>query len=336
MSDPCSSPTYTPSCAKPATMDVPNSYSKTTKIAQDKDVSIIFNCGNFQIPLRIRKRKFTIESSISLDNSSAQPVVDPETGTTYLCGTKGEQATGSVSEAATYTDSKLYLYDRVNKHAAWVEYEFTCNFSSSNSSLTYMKEPQGNIAYCKIKVGAVNIIQTERMCIAINGIKEILEELVTINKVYTESTPLIFVSPNVSGISLPLEDDLRMFGWYDYNAGTPEESREFAKTEGGKDFYYTYWLKQMGLYQDEDKKEATDRFDAYFMHDGMPPSSIILKPEIYCGAAKGSIVTFGENTLVSVAKRNSYFNKLLMKGVNTPIPELLDGNNLRLYPVGVI
>lgn len=298
--------------------------------------------NGYQIPIWQRDRDFHIGMSetIALNDFGLIRYWDDNNGALgYIpCASANNTNFADVSEHAVFIDSKIFVLDPDNQNAFWCECRDEVSFAEAGSDMAAFKMSYGTGYFHKLRIDRVVIQRKREWHLMINGVDEVVETESDTFDFASPAAPLILCWPVVPSLAIPLDPEIIEFGFYDINEGGPDEALVRAEREGGKDYYYPDWLQAMGQDRTMDIADASDRFSTYFMNEYPAP----LRQDFYCpslphGEVRGNIVRDGDgNVLVSV-KAGTVVNRLYgASGNQIALPEIMAGDNLRLYGIGLI
>ena len=303
---------------------------------KSRDFTIVV--GGITIPVQLRKRTFSIGYDETWSWAGLTIVVGLD-GNAEDCGTKTGSGSAAISENAEFTDSEFFYLDHINGIAIWRERRETCIFAQTASKTAVFKVPYGSFYANWFEISPV-IERVTDYCLLINGVKEIVETVtdqVILN-------PLNILWPLPPSLATPGDPCPAVF--YDYNGGGVGGDMELAELDGGKDFYYPSWLRGMGLDRTIDQLEASERFTNYFMNhsssDDLPPTQAFALPKLGYALPWGNAAKDKEgNILVSFKTANKTINRLYLADEDKTVIDLnttgiLEGDNLKLYPVSLI
>lgn len=301
--------------------------------------------NGYAIPLWKRDRDFGISMSETRERDNIRlirywddnnDVIDY-----YQCDDGDNNAnSASVSESAVFLDSRIFILDPDNKNAFWCEYRDEMTFSAGSSDMAAFKMMFGTGWFHKLKITSVTVQRSQSWHLMLNNVDSVVHTVSDSLNLYNAQAPLILCWPIVPSMAIPLDEEIIEFGFYDYNEGGPDEALARAEREGGKDFYYPEWLQAMGQDRTRDIADAQDRFHVYFLHEYPAP----LRQNFYCpglpyGEVRGNVAKDAAgNILASVRAGDDVFvNKLIgAGGGELSLPEIMEGEKLRLFAVGLI
>jgi hypothetical protein len=315
----------------------------TTNLQQLLNDKLSFMLGVTEIVVAHRVRNFNISIEHNVSNSAEFAVIVDGGGTAYCNSEETVDNNNSISENCNYVTTKLYFLDTRYNHAIGEQKTEVFTFNLSSSEMAEFKETWGQVLYPKFHIVNGIIHTTVEYFIVINGVKTVLETVETSENVYTAENPLIIVYPNPPSLAIPWVncEDIIQFGFYDYHAVGDEEGQVKIRRDGGDDFYFTDWMRLVGVLNlAVDQAKAEERYFAYYLDDGGPATSSITNPGVFVSdTPAGNIVTNNKGvTFYSVVLNGKYYNGISEGLINdiltaTKMPE---GINPRLYPVGII
>ena len=305
-------------------------------LAHSKDRNWSFDFQGFTIIMNRRQREFSLSYNDDYTTSIGKFIPDDEGGFIPCDITTDGTYTASIFEDATFVDSEIYFFDPDMGVCFYKETTETCTFAATSKDIVAFKETFGTQYYHKIVVGKVDTIRTERYYLIKNGIRTLFDKTITVWP-YNDHLNIVWPQPPSLGIVFP-DADLDTYGFYDYNAGGPEEALAMAMTEGGKDFYYPGWLQQMGVDKTQDEQDALDRFYAYFLGEGDSGGSLSV-PAVPYGVPRGNAIKDAEgNIVMSFTAANT--TGANVNRIYLPDETFVDVSYLfdkpHIYPVGVL
>lgn len=243
---------------------IPNEINKITHSKKNK-----YYLDNINYPLYSRTRYFSINKNDSknrggsyyLNGTSCWKELGAENEPCLCLNTDGDTSTGSVTESFETVDSTIYFLDIVNNIKFFKIDTQQITFSKSSNSLAAFREPWGTGYYIKFKITSALVTKkTEYKLIVNQEDITIYTEAEQYNP-YSDEAPLILLYPNPPSLATPLDEDILKYGFYDYNAGGPGgDWAGLATSDGGKDFYYPEWNRNLGINNDVDKEIRDIRF----------------------------------------------------------------------------
>jgi len=313
-----------------------NNSSEVLSHLKDTEWSMLV--GGEKIILSSRKRTFSLSVSASKQWTNAKFIhADNESGFA-LCATESGVESGGVSENATFIDSEIFFCDPSIGVLFWKEKKDTCIFTGNNVGLAAFMTPAGVIHPHKLRVEKVKIDTVETYSLIANGTHEVVE---IINSTFTCNAPLYLVWPMPPSMGICLDPELKLYGFYDINAGGSEEGNARAMKEGGKDFYYPEWLQLMGVNKIPDVQDALERYYAYWLGDGDQPTTIMI-PTIPPSSPRGNAIKDSSGRIVM----SFHADKINVNRIYEPDPKdatkliMTDISSLFLktpiYPVGIV
>jgi hypothetical protein len=299
-----------------------------------KNRSFTLTVGETVIPLQLRVRNFTITHQEQWSWANPLIVVSADV-TASDCGAYTDTGSATVSEHAVFTDSELIYVDHVNKIALWREWTETYDFTKSTTKRASFKVVWGTSYSWWLEVTPIKT-QTEKWYVLVNGVKEEVDSW-TFSPVQAVINILWPLPPS---LAIPTSPPDSFYDYFEGGPGGPGDTLKFL--DGGIDFYYPEWLRSMGLDKTMDKAEAEERYSSYYFHDPYPPTEEFLLPELGFAKPWGNAVKDADgNILVSFQARNKTINRLYLADEDKTVIDLnttgiLEGDNLKLYPVGII
>ena len=331
--DPCIGPFY--DCGE----NVNYSYTAGTSasITQTRDNLSHFLLGETDIIVNKVTRYFnlTIGKSTSASGSVA---IGNGLGGSVPCVTQTDSNSGSVSESYQCTNTILSFLDTRYGNAIGREVIESLAFSADGSQLAAFRGAMfGNFYGHKFMVENSVIHTTTNYFIVVNGVKTILKTVTSISNQYTANNPLILVFPNPPSLGEPFDADVIKYGFYDYHATGAGEGQSKIQQDGGDDFYFTDWMRDIGIAtRDADQKKATDRYDQFYLGNGIPKNVTYANPGINIDDNPiGSItIDAAGNVCYSMLLNGQTFNFL----TNGDLPNLtgLDAAGFKCFPVGLV
>lgn len=313
----------------------------TQNITHSKDIKTDLQVGSTVIPLRTRKREFSLNKHDELIKEDLAIIYDLQDYDSE-CYTRKDIYELTISENISITDSDIYILDTENKNCFWKEYSAVCSFNKTSTDSARFNAPANT--FHKWILDTITADVTIAWKLMINGVVTTLLTEAYTKPLYSPAHPLIILWPIPLSTGIPVDADIIKYGYfYDYFAGGEEG---LIRQDGGADFYYPEWHRMIGLHHEEDQEDAYRRYDYTWGSDPNRQASYQLaspKPAINGPAdPRGSIVRdFAGNTLASVTVTKVdgtllHINKLVGKdGQDMPLPAALPGENLRYYPVGL-
>ena len=298
-------------------------------VTHDKSRAFTVEIGGYTIPLQTRERHFSIRYDENWEWSGLTIVVD-QLGYAEDCGTKTGSSNGSISEDAIFTDSEIVYLDHINNIAIWRELRQECKFQLTTDRIATFKVAYGTFYAHWFEVIPV-IQQVERWYTLVNGVLEEIDS----EESEIHLPPYNILWPKPPSLASPSDAPAT---FYDYNAG----DLELAELDGGKDFYYPDWLRMMGIDKSVDQAEAEDRFNAYFLSAERSETEVYPMPKLGYARPWGNAAKDAEgNILLSCRTKNKTVNKLYLNDEDKTVIDLnttgiLEGESLKLYPVGLI
>lgn len=318
-------------------------------IDHNLDINNYLLVGGIQIPIRKRARSFSLKHTSGSERKEYRVVIDLQLYE-HDCYETESLWSLSVSENSTFTDGTVYILDSDNNNAFWREDTYSCKFVGSSNDTTSFITPPGVAS--KLRINDVRYDITTTWKLMINGNIEILFTETSTQRLYSNENPLFFVHPppflgeSIDPDFISVEEGGRGFSFLDYRTGGQGPSEAEIKS-GGIDYFYPEYLWYMGRYREEDQYDAVERFwDGFGSITNLEESEYrkATRPRIHGPEdPRGSIVRdYAGNTFVSVTvtKQNGellHINKLVdTSNVEQSIPNSIDGDNLRYYPIGLI
>lgn len=243
----------------------------------------------------------------------------------------------SVVESYQCKNTSLYFLDTRYNNAICKEVEETLTFSKSSNEMAGFKEAWGVFYYPKYVITNHILRTVTTYFVIVNGIKTILKTTTTTENINTSNNPLILVYPNPPSQAIPWIncDDIKKYGFYDYHA---EGSQEQIRLDGGDDFYFTDWMRLIGVAtRTQDQSDADTRYFEYYLGDeaGKTRTSSYDNPGISIDSTPaGSICRDKDgNVFYSMTLDGEVFNFITDGNLAELFPET--GVKPQFYPVGL-
>lgn len=301
-------------------------------MSHSKSRSINLNFCGTTIPIQSRSRNFTISYFESTSRQKPKLVYYPVDMLAF-CSDETKSHSGQVSEYYRCQDTELWFVDTRYGNLIAREIVEEIAFTAPAQPVPF-HVPYGTEWYFKYVCNDVRVVTTETLYVMVGGQKTILKTVTSETVLYSSSFPLILVYPIVPSQAMVMDEEIMEHGFYDYNA---EDSEQMAQEDGGKDFYFPSWCREIGrINQSMDRDEATHRYYTYFLNDEPPPSGTIGRPPIVTRSEPDfSLTVDGEGrTFYSVSWMGETFN-FLTDG--DPVSLMgLEGSGAKFYPVGLI
>lgn len=254
MSNPCDdiSKVYCKDEFKPLTV-----YSRDTYgIEHGKDLEETqYDTG---LVLWSRKRVFSLSGSVTDNKSGGYWLYRTGFNDPIACYDHQVNYLAEVSEDYTTVDTTLLyedmrtdtrVYKRVTQHL-----EFYCQSTQTAEFRTMW----GSVYPHKLKVVDAPKTVTTKYIAIINGNMHTLKSTTVNSKRYTTDNPLILIYPNVQSLAQPMDADVIKYGFYDYHGDGWDG---LATSDGGKDYYYPEWCREMGVDNSRDIRLKDARFN---------------------------------------------------------------------------
>jgi hypothetical protein len=314
----------------------------TQNIVHSKDIKTDLKVGSTVIPLRTRKREFSLDKHDELIKEDLSIIYDLQDYDSE-CYTRRDIYSLSINENISITDSDIYILDTDHNNCFWKEYNAVCLFNKTSTDSARFNAPSNT--YHKWILGGITADVTITWKLMINGVVTTLLSESYTKQLYSSDHPLIILWPIPLITGIPVDEDIINYGYfYDYFA---YGEQGLIRQDGGADFYYPEWHRMIGLHHEEDQEDAYRRYDYTWGSDPNRKASYQMdspRPAINGpNDPRGSIVrdfrgnTFSSVTVTKVDGTLVHFNKLVDKdGKEINIPDTIPGSDLRYYPVGLI
>jgi hypothetical protein len=329
-------------CGTTAEILTSGSSSGSVKHARNRLSS--FMLGSTEIIVNKVSRVFDLSYSSGWSTNPSYAVANVDDGTLRygVCGGDAwnGSSTHSVSESYECVSTTLFFLDVRYDNAVGMEVTETITFNKTSSELAGFKEVWGIGYYPKYAITNHVLNKTTVYFIILNGVKTILKTETTSELVNGPDNPLILVYPQPGSLGIPWIncDDIKEFGFYDYHAVGEGEGQEKIQRDGGDDFYFTDWMRGIGLAsREQDQLDAADRYFEFYLGDGAPVQQSYSNPGIYtddtpcCSVA----VDPNSNIMYSAELGGEVFNFLTGGDLTTFDPERIPAGS-KLFPVGII
>jgi hypothetical protein len=302
-----------------------------------------FMLGSTEIIVNRVSRIFDLSYSSSWSISPSFAVANVDFGTLRygVCGgVWNGSSTHAVSESYECVSSTLYFLDVRYDNAVGREVTETITFNKTSSEFAGFKEVWGIGYYPKYVITNHILNKTTVYFIVLNGVKTILKTETSSELVNGPANPLILVYPQPGSLGIPWIncDDIKEFGFYDYHAVGEGEGQEKIQRDGGDDFYFTDWMRAIGISsREQDQRDADDRYFEFYLNDGAPPPQSYSNPGIYTDDTPCCSVTVNPNgsIMYSAELGGEVFNFLTDGDLTTFDPERIPAGS-KLFPVGII
>lgn len=307
-------------CGEVAEWQTGESFSE--QLIHQIDTKSSIYLGSTEIILADRKRNFLISRSTETDYQINFLMRDSE-GDLFSCS-DGPQYTNvnSVSESYRYISTKLAFLDTRYNNAVGIETEESISFELASSEMAGFKEEWGIFYYPKFHLQDVKKIVKTTNFVVLKGQKQILSTATEEILLYEH---LILVWPNPPSLAIPWIncEDIEQYGFYDYHATGEGEGQEKIQRDGGDDFYFTDWMRAVGVdLQAADQRDADDRYLGYYLGEGYPPTQSFTNPGILTNSTP--CASIAQNAAGKV------FYSVTLGGTN--FNHLDDGDLLALFP----
>jgi hypothetical protein len=301
-----------------------------------------FMLGTTEIIVNKEDRNFNIQFS---GGWSASPsyLMRNDSNTLFACGTPNTtpNTAHSVSESYTCINTTLYFLDVRYNNAICKEVTETITFSEASSVIAGFKETWGVFYYPKFVITNHKNITTIVHFIVLNGVKTVLNTTTLTSIVNGPTNPLILVYPNPPSLAIPWinVDDIKKYGFYDYH--NVDDGSDKIKRDGGDDFYFTDWMRNIGQVSfTQDQADADQRYFDYYLGPPAPGTTTYLNPGITVSDTPvGSITQDADGNIFYSVDLGGKYNKLITKdGVVTDATTLFPnlGPNQKFFPVGLV
>ena len=310
-----------------------------------------FFLGATEIIVNRELRNFSISYSGGLSASPTFLMYNDEGGL-FACGTPDYSATTphSVSESYICTNTTLYFLDMRYNNAIGKEVVESISFNEASDAVAGFKETWGIFYYPKFVITNHVLTTTTNYFIVLNGVKTVLKTTTTTSTVNGPTNPLILVWPNPPSLAIPWINvaDITTYGFYDYHAVGEEEGQIKIRRDGGDDFYFTDWMRNIGAPAlTINQADAENRYFDFYLGDGIPGVSSYSNPGIFTDSAPiGSIAQDADgNIFYSLELGGEIFNSLSAPGAAETDPRIVAdlptlfpdlGPNQKFFPVGLI
>ena len=283
---------------------------------------------------------------------SASPsfLMRDDDGGLFACGTPNYSGSTphAVNESYSCVNTVLYFLDMRYNNALCKEVTETVTFSEASSAVAGFKETWGIFYYPKFVIVNHTNSTTTNYFVVLNGIKTILKTVTSTTLVNGPTNPLILVWPNPPSLGIPWIncDDIKEYGFYDYQNGVDGPAK--VQRDGGDDFYFTDWMRNISapsLVQDQ--ADADNRYFDFYLGTGTSGIVSYSNPGIATDSTPvGSIAQDSAGNIFYSFEIDGYkFNSLSAPGnpitdprkeynLETMFPTL--GANKKFFPVGVI
>jgi len=275
-------------------------------------------------------------------------------GATVTCGGAFTSTkTHAVSESYEVVNTALYFLDMRYNNAIGRETTETVTFSEASNAVATFQGTWGQMMFPKAVIINHRCVTKVDYFIVLAGVKTILKTTTSDVLVNGPTNPLILVWPNPPSLATPWLGngdtlDILQYGFYDYHAVGDEEGQVKIRRDGGDDFYFTDWMRNVGapsLIQDQADAEA--RYFDFYLGDGISGTSEYSNPGILIDSTPiGSIAQDKDgNIFYSLELDGEIFNSLSEPGAEETDPRIEAdlaslfpdlGPNQKFFPVGLV
>ena len=308
-----------------------------------------FMLGATEIIVNQEVRNFNIHFSGGWSASPSFLMYNDEGGL-FACGVPDYSGNTphAVNESYNCTNTVLYFLDMRYNNAICKEVTETVTFSEASSAVAGFKETWGVFYYPKFVITNHTLTTITKYFIVLNGVTTVLKTTTSTTLVNGPGNPLILVWPNPPSLGIPWVncDDIKTYGFYDYQNGIDGPVK--VQRDGGDDFYFTDWMRNVGVAAlTVDQADANNRYFDFYLGDGVPGTAAYLNPGVaFDSTPIGSIAQDSAgNIFYSVWLGGEVFNSLSSPSktpadprkeynLETMFPTL--GANPKFFPVGVI
>lgn len=339
MSNICSGDHY--SCGTTANLKIGDSQNGSINHIRNRTLS--FTLGETPIIVNKVTRLFDLsfDGGWSQSYSSAVQNIDIAGNLQYdgCGGILSTNSTHSVSENYECITTILYFLDNRYNNAVGKEITEKITFSKSSDQMAGFKETWGPAWYPKFVITNHTLTTTTAYFIIIKGVKTVLKTVNSTTIINGPNNPLILVYPNPPSLAIPWIncDDIKTFGFYDYHAVGEGEGQEKIKLDGGDDFYFTDWMRQIGEQtRTADQQDATNRYFEYYLQEGVPPSQVYANPGVFSDDTPCCSIAVDPNgsVMYSALLGGEVFNFLTDGDLTTFDARITAGS--KLFPIGLV
>ena len=323
----CAGPLY--SCG--ITLNWQTGVVNVGKLSQTMDTKRSLMVGTTEVIVTKRTRNFSINVNYGWEGDN--PFLIYTDNGPALCATTNNIMEGSISEDYEYTTTVLSFLDTRYNNAIGTETIESIKFSASPATTVEFIEPMGVERLPKFLITNLTKKETTNHFIILNGIKTVLKTSSTSAIINGPKNPLIIVWPNPPAMGITLDNDIRKYGFYDYNTG----GQEMKQRDGGDDFYFTDWMRLIGqANQEADQAEADNRYFSFYLGPPGPAKEDIGNPGIlWADLYNGSIAVDKAGNVCYSAKLGEQIFNFITDG-DLPTLTGIKGTNPLFYPVSVI
>ena len=241
--------------------------NNTNSIEHTKDINIELQTDSQSVPLYKRERNFTLSAEFIhtllegyyLNSDKCFKPLGAE-NEPCLCVNIKSSTEGQIIENYTTMDSEIYYLDIANSICFYKEVTSDISLRNTSSTVVLFKQLFGNSSHIKYKLDNVSVTTTIHYKLIVNNTNTTLYSTDSVTKIYDEDNPLILVYPNPPSLALPLDPEIKEKGFYDYFAGGPGGDKTLQELDGGSDYYYPEWNRNMGANNAVERKLTDTRY----------------------------------------------------------------------------
>lgn len=254
MSNPCDdiSKVYCKDEFKPLTTYSRSSYG----IEHSKDLKEVqYDTG---LVLWSRERYFSISGSV-IDNKSGgywlyrTGFTDP-----IACYDHQVNNLAEVSEKYKTVDTVLLYEDLRTDTRVYKQVTQHLEFYCQSTQTAEFRTMWGSAYPHKLKIVYAPKAVVTKYIAVVNGKSHTIKSTTVNSKRYTQDNPLILIYPNIQSLAMPMDAEVIKYGFYDYHGDGWDG---LATSDGGKDYYYPEWCREMGVDNSRDIRLKDARFD---------------------------------------------------------------------------
>ena len=225
-------------------------------------------------------RKFMVQFASGSLRSVTKAVIGNQYNEPTLCGASTSSVSGRLTEYVSREDIVPYFLSQQEGVFVYKKITETLSFASSCEKMVPFRTRGGNSYFNKFSVKGSPVVEgSEEFFVVRDGSEYKVGSTTFTYNPFPESTGsstwgllgneikssvssgytrdpslrMIMVFPNPPSEAIPLGDDeLKDFGFYDYNAVSSEDPgalagtiSKLAREDGGKDMYYPEWCRKM-------------------------------------------------------------------------------------------
>jgi hypothetical protein len=243
------------------------SFTNEGGISQAFDTLRTIDIGGLTVDAMKRKRNFVltyrnhrehVSNIFSVWRQSSASDYEP-------CGQMSREITGSVSENYEYVTTQFYFLDSRygNAYFKRVTERVTFNANAQEAKFIY----QGNAQYhAKYVIGNHYVYKTTEYCMVVKGVLTVVKIVTDIpSLIHGPDNPMILVFPQPPSQGYFDDADIRAHDFYDYQNSGDQANR--ILNDGGYDFYFTDWMRGVGLlHRDADQGAAWNRYYMFYLY----------------------------------------------------------------------